>query len=189
MAKIQGLSIFEGPDEARTLALDTVALHKNIYRDVGKMIAVCLIQGGVSPNFFSRRLLNQISGIPPEPATLQDISDFSLREKLEKIANAETLHEAREAINNSSEELALMGDGCTTPLTARDLVELFKYRSRAPPGSNVRRRESRALAYWKDWLLEVEGGQAQPVTLEHVLIFATGLKRMPAMGFSPGTTS
>uniref|UniRef100_A0A3B3RA60 HECT domain-containing protein n=1 Tax=Paramormyrops kingsleyae TaxID=1676925 RepID=A0A3B3RA60_9TELE len=49
----------------------------------------------------------------------------------------------------------------TSSLKASDLVGLFQARCRSLPG----------------WAL------AHPITLEHVLIFATGFRRIPAMGF------
>ncbi|KAG9282224.1 G2/M phase-specific E3 ubiquitin-protein ligase-like [Astyanax mexicanus] len=205
------------------------------------MLSVCLIHGGVSPNFFSKRLFSQVFGLPSGPATIEDVVDHGLRAKLEKINSADTLDDAREAVSETAEELALMGalrhlrslehrkelmeavlqfycegrinaaltqfkDGLTTlgvlqmvtshpqafekvflydptPLKASDIVELFHARCRSLPASNRRRLEARTIAFWKDWLLEVEGGLAHPITLEHVLIFATGLQRIPAVGF------
>ncbi|KAJ8004237.1 hypothetical protein DPEC_G00156730, partial [Dallia pectoralis] len=95
MGQIQKSQIFEGPEEAQTLALDSVA--------------VCLIQGGVSPNFFSERLFNQVFGLPNGPATIEDVGDHSLRTKLERINHADTLDGARQAVSEAAEELALMG--------------------------------------------------------------------------------
>nr|XP_023669462.1 uncharacterized protein LOC111844854 isoform X2 [Paramormyrops kingsleyae] len=241
MGQIQEHQIFEGPQEARTLVLDSVALHNNMYRIVGQMLAVCLIQGGVSPNFFSKRLFSQVFGLPSAPATTEEVVDCGLKTKLEKISSAETLDDARQAVNEAADELDPMGarwhlqsleqreelieaavqfhcerriqaalqqfkEGLsalgvleevtsrpqafekiflqdTTSLKASDIVGLFQARSRSLPGSDRRRLEARAIAFWKDWLLEVEGGLTHPITLEDVLIFATGLRRIPAMGF------
>ncbi|KAJ8246862.1 hypothetical protein GJAV_G00256190 [Gymnothorax javanicus] len=71
----------------------------------------------------------------------------------------------------------------TTSLRASDIVQLFQPVDMSLPGSNKRRLEARTTAFWRDWLLEVKAGFALPVTLEAVLIFATGLRRIPAMGF------
>ncbi|KAG9259587.1 hypothetical protein AMEX_G27908 [Astyanax mexicanus] len=84
MGKLQGHQIFEGPPEERTLALDSIALHTNTYKSVGQMLSVCLIHGGVSPNFFSKRLFSQVFGLPSGPATIEDVVDHGLRAKLEK---------------------------------------------------------------------------------------------------------
>ncbi|XP_049325126.1 G2/M phase-specific E3 ubiquitin-protein ligase [Astyanax mexicanus] len=109
MGKLQGHQIFEGPPEERTLALDSIALHTNTYKSVGQMLSVCLIHGGVSPNFFSKRLFSQVFGLPSGPATIEDVVDHGLRAKLEKINSADTLDDAREAVSETAEELALMG--------------------------------------------------------------------------------
>ncbi|XP_045898288.1 G2/M phase-specific E3 ubiquitin-protein ligase-like isoform X2 [Micropterus dolomieu] len=85
------------------------SLHNNTYRLVGQMLAVCLIHGGVSPHFFSKRLFNQVCGLPPSPATIEEVVDHSLRAKLEKISSAVALQDARQAVNEAAEELAMMG--------------------------------------------------------------------------------
>lgn len=41
-------------------------------------------------------------------------------------------------------------------VTARRMTELFKV-NLSPEGSNRRRAEMRVIAYWRDWLIEVEG--------------------------------
>lgn len=57
------------------LLICVLALYSGKYRLVGCMIAVYLTHGGVEPQFFSRRLYNQVCGLPPpEP----DITDSGL---------------------------------------------------------------------------------------------------------------
>ncbi|KAL7394632.1 hypothetical protein ABVT39_000937 [Epinephelus coioides] len=60
-------------------------------------------------------------------------------------------------------------------------------------GSSRRLEEERAVGHWRDWLIDAEGGDAvliqdglEPVhiTLEDVLMFATGADRIPPLGFS-----
>ncbi|XP_035461894.1 G2/M phase-specific E3 ubiquitin-protein ligase-like [Scophthalmus maximus] len=67
-------------------------------------------------------------------------------------------------------------------LCASDLVTLFVTRSFSLAGSNRKRAELKTIAYWRDWLLQVEDG-ASPLSLGDVLIFSTGLDKIPAMGF------
>ncbi|KAK0146404.1 G2/M phase-specific E3 ubiquitin-protein ligase [Merluccius polli] len=125
MGQVQAMPFFEGP--LRTLALDSLALCKNAHRLVGQMVSVCLIQGGVSPHFFSRRLFRQVCGLPSEQGTVEEITDIGLRDKLEKaipptgqswryigaieaeIRSADTLEDARDAVNAAQEELAFLG--------------------------------------------------------------------------------
>ncbi|XP_049427909.1 G2/M phase-specific E3 ubiquitin-protein ligase-like [Epinephelus fuscoguttatus] len=53
----------------------------------------------------------------------------------------------------------------TASLKASDIVGLFQPRCRSLPASNRRRMEARTIAFWEDWLLEVEGGLALPSPL------------------------
>ncbi|XP_010786138.1 uncharacterized protein [Notothenia coriiceps] len=109
MRQIQAYLIFEGPEERRTLALDSVALQKGHYKIIGQMIVVCLLQGLVSPHFLSDRLFQQVRGLPPTPASLYLVYDMGLRAKFQKIAEATTVEAAKEAVEEASEELSLMG--------------------------------------------------------------------------------
>jgi hypothetical protein len=59
-------------------------LQKGQYRLVGQMIAVCLVQGQVSPRFLSERLYRQVCNLSPLPATLEEVTDYNLRTKLRK---------------------------------------------------------------------------------------------------------
>ncbi|CAL8238027.1 unnamed protein product, partial [Boreogadus saida] len=82
--QIQNHFVFEGPEGNKTLALNSVALQKGQYRLVGNMIALCLVQGQVSPRFLSERLYRQI-------------------------ADATHVEGAREAMEEATDELSLMG--------------------------------------------------------------------------------
>lgn len=238
--QLQSHQIFEGPLERRTLALDSAALHNGVYRMVGKMLVVCLLQGGVSPNFFSERLYRQICGSSPLPGNMEEVMDRTLKEKLQKISTAKSLEEAREAVNDASEELSLTGSLCClrtleqrdelvtafldfyaeerihaalqqfreglsifgaleamkahyntlapiflkekSTLFAADVVAVFKPSRLSLTGSSRRKGETRTIAYWRDWLLQVEDGET-PLSLGDILAFATGLENIPAMGF------
>ncbi|KAF3837722.1 hypothetical protein F7725_009490 [Dissostichus mawsoni] len=68
-------------------------------------------------------------------------------------------------------------------LTALELERLFKP-DLSPPGSNRRLGESQTLGYWADYLLDCEESQTA-VSLEDVLMFATGLTSLPPSGFEP----
>lgn len=69
------------------------------------------------------------------------------------------------------------------PLTSVKLERLFTP-DLSPQGSNRRRQESQTLSFWADYLLDCEERQAA-VTLEEVLMFATGLDSLPPSGFEP----
>ncbi|XP_031679742.1 G2/M phase-specific E3 ubiquitin-protein ligase [Oncorhynchus kisutch] len=68
------------------------------------------------------------------------------------------------------------------PLLAKDIASLFKAQ-RSPPGTNQRAIEIRVVCFWRDWLLEVEDGNAYPLTLEKVLIFTSGASAIPRLGY------
>ncbi|KAK5925676.1 hypothetical protein CgunFtcFv8_018182 [Champsocephalus gunnari] len=97
------------------------------------MLVISLVQGSVSPHFLSERLYRQICGLPL-PACIDDIFDPALRAELKKIADATTLEGAREAVEEATEELSLLGS-----LTQRE--ELLA----AAPHHHVDGREVEAL--------------------------------------------
>ncbi|XP_034145240.1 G2/M phase-specific E3 ubiquitin-protein ligase-like [Esox lucius] len=68
-------------------------------------------------------------------------------------------------------------------LTAFELECLFKP-DLSPSGSNRRLKESQTMAYWADYLLDCEESHAA-VSVEDVLMFATGLSSLPPSGLEP----
>ncbi|KAL1273710.1 hypothetical protein QQF64_026524 [Cirrhinus molitorella] len=246
MIDLRRSAIFQGPENQKNLSLDVNALQTGLYRLAGMMISVCLIHGGVAPNFFSDRLFNWISGKPTGPASLKDVGDQQVKDRLQKIKNAETIDEAREAIIEASEALSVLGtmryissmnerdhlvtnsiqqyvegrvqtafqemfsstDSLkglnalklaeaiqahpaqfkglflenTQELNAAELINLF-HPVLSTVGSSRRREESRVLCYWRDWLIDVEGGECSELHLKDILIFASGLSRIPPLGF------
>ncbi|XP_065104077.2 uncharacterized protein [Paramisgurnus dabryanus] len=68
-------------------------------------------------------------------------------------------------------------------LTAIDLENLFKHEL-SPAGSNQRQNESKTLSFWSDYLLDCEEHQTE-VSLENLLMFATGLTSLPPAGITP----
>ncbi|XP_030580358.1 uncharacterized protein LOC115776738 isoform X2 [Archocentrus centrarchus] len=71
---------------------------------------------------------------------------------------------------------------CEKRLTAFEFERLFKPQL-SPSGSNRRLKESQTLAYWADYLLDCEGEAA--VSVEDILMFATGLTSLPPSGLEP----
>ncbi|XDV29252.1 hypothetical protein PO909_032392, partial [Leuciscus waleckii] len=68
------------------------------------------------------------------------------------------------------------------PLQAKDLCSLF-YVNFSPQGSNRRAKENQTICYWRDWLIDVEEGETDGVTLEMIMEFATGASTVPPLGF------
>ncbi|KAL7398877.1 hypothetical protein ABVT39_016430 [Epinephelus coioides] len=63
-------------------------------------------------------------------------------------------------------------------LTADALESLFHVQL-SPPGSTIRQEETRALNYWRDYLLYVEEKEAS-LSLEDILMFGTVLREVPS---------
>ncbi|XP_039678117.1 G2/M phase-specific E3 ubiquitin-protein ligase-like isoform X2 [Perca fluviatilis] len=109
MRAVHQSNIFEGHEKDRQLSLDTQALQTKLYTWVAKMIAVCVVHGGVGPHFFSERLFHQICGIPTPPATVDEVGDHTFREQLIKIQEAITVQEANTAIAEAADSLSIIG--------------------------------------------------------------------------------
>ncbi|XP_030294372.1 uncharacterized protein LOC115594428 isoform X2 [Sparus aurata] len=109
MKAIHGCYIFEGHESNRRLALSMEAMDTKMYMWVAKMIAVCVVHGGVGPHFFSDRLYQQICGLPTSPVRVEDVSDHTLREQLLKIQEAATIEEANIAIGEAADSLSILG--------------------------------------------------------------------------------
>ncbi|CAB1455150.1 unnamed protein product [Pleuronectes platessa] len=109
MRAVHQSNIFDGHEKDQQLRLDTQALQSKLYTWVGKMIAVCIIHGGVGPHFFSERLFRQICGIETTPATVDEVGDHTFREQLMKIQDATTVREANNAITEAADSLSIIG--------------------------------------------------------------------------------
>ncbi|XP_026016631.1 G2/M phase-specific E3 ubiquitin-protein ligase-like [Astatotilapia calliptera] len=70
-----------------------------------------------------------------------------------------------------------------TRLTA-DLLENIFHVQFGPPGSSRRQEETRVLSYWQDYLLSVEERNGS-LSLEDILMFATGLRELPPAAIQP----
>ncbi|RXN22005.1 G2 M phase-specific E3 ubiquitin- ligase-like protein [Labeo rohita] len=68
------------------------------------------------------------------------------------------------------------------PLQAKDLCSLF-YVNFSPQGSNRRAKENQTVCHWRDWLIDVEEGESDAMTLERIMEFATGASTVPPLGF------
>nr|XP_055049529.1 G2/M phase-specific E3 ubiquitin-protein ligase-like isoform X1 [Misgurnus anguillicaudatus] len=238
---------FVGPASVKNLGLDSIGLSRGTYRIVGMILSVCLVHGGLGPPVFSNRLLCQLIGEPSPPVDIMEVDDADLRQQLQKIQEAKTVEETREAANVAANNLSLLGSltvirtlsdrddilssslnyylegrldaplrqlkegletlgvlqalknnpclrdlfvgGPPAPLTAKQITDLFKV-CYSEKGSTRRVEEERAVGQWRDWLIDLEGGDAVlpwneniQITLEDVLMFSTGTNRIPPHGF------
>ncbi|KAF6725692.1 G2/M phase-specific E3 ubiquitin-protein ligase [Oryzias melastigma] len=68
-------------------------------------------------------------------------------------------------------------------LTASDMENMF-IPDLSPPGSNRRQKEGKTLGFWEDYLSDSEE-KLTAVSLEELLMFATGLASLPPAGMRP----
>nr|XP_021332031.1 G2/M phase-specific E3 ubiquitin-protein ligase-like [Danio rerio] len=68
-------------------------------------------------------------------------------------------------------------------LTSVSLEDVFKPQL-SEPGSTRRQKETRILGYWRDYLLDT-GEQETGVSLQNILMFATGLDSLPPSTIVP----
>lgn len=79
-------SLFEGPLDRRVLRHNTSALDKDVYKIVGKIIALSVIHGGPGPTFLSKSVLNYIFREGKLfDVYIEDIPDETVQALLEKV--------------------------------------------------------------------------------------------------------
>ncbi|XP_043929738.1 G2/M phase-specific E3 ubiquitin-protein ligase isoform X2 [Protopterus annectens] len=105
---LKNSSLFEGSPQSKNLTFDPQASSEDLYYEAGRMIAVSLVHGGPSPNCFSKTLFHCLV-IGPEKAepTLEDVADFTVVQKIRKIAEAETLEDLKAAVRDCSAYLSV----------------------------------------------------------------------------------
>ncbi|XP_078811933.1 uncharacterized protein LOC105357912 [Oryzias latipes] len=121
---------FSGSEDGKNLTLVSRALASGEYKLVGKMIALALIHGGTKPSFFSERLYTEISGQDTSDVTLEEVDDWDVKGKLQRIMDATSLEEAQDAVAEACGFLSLLG--CASFLsTFEQRLTLVKEAARA----------------------------------------------------------
>ncbi|KAF3856847.1 hypothetical protein F7725_017570 [Dissostichus mawsoni] len=187
--------IFDGPDGHRFLVYNANAVREDEYYLAGKMIAVSVVHGGPGPHFLSEDLVRYLAGQPSFKATVNLITDEEVGKALEEIENAASVDALREMTMRHSTMLQTAGclrhvasveekKGIVSDYLQWYIIGRNSSVIDSPPGSNRRLGESQTLGYWADYLLDCEESQTA-VSLEDVLMFATGLTSLPPSGFEP----
>ncbi|XP_048066378.1 G2/M phase-specific E3 ubiquitin-protein ligase-like [Megalobrama amblycephala] len=91
-----------------------------------------------------------------------------------------------EAIQAHPEHFKALFVENTEKICAQDLINLFQP-VLSIVGSSRRQEESRVLCYWRDWLIDIEGGECAELQLEDILIFQDS--RGKYMQYSTSTTN
>ncbi|XP_054861529.1 G2/M phase-specific E3 ubiquitin-protein ligase isoform X2 [Amphiprion ocellaris] len=116
--QIQNCVVFEGPDGAKTLALNSQAVREDLYFDVGCLLALSLVHGGPPVGFFSPALYQCLFNHPAhQPVTVGHMTpDTPLSRRVVQIAEAESLEELREVMAASCDFLEVAG--CNRPISS-----------------------------------------------------------------------
>ncbi len=79
-------NLLEGPLDKRVLRHNTSALDKNVYKSIGKIIALSVIHGGPGPAFLAKSVVNYIfrSGTTFN-VYIEDVPDQSIQALLNKV--------------------------------------------------------------------------------------------------------
>ncbi|XP_016118715.1 G2/M phase-specific E3 ubiquitin-protein ligase [Sinocyclocheilus grahami] len=165
MREIQRSKIFEGPEDKRLLALDT--------HDAGDSL-------------YMMGALRYISSLEERDSLVQSAAEYfvngrtnlALRQFEEGFKTLGLIDE----LKNHPDIFEDLFINAVRPLEAKDLSTLFEV-DFSPLGSNKRQLENKTVCFWRDWLIDVEEGDCNSLTLPMVLEFASGASSVPPLGF------
>uniref|UniRef100_UPI00398E42A3 G2/M phase-specific E3 ubiquitin-protein ligase isoform X1 n=2 Tax=Pristiophorus japonicus TaxID=55135 RepID=UPI00398E42A3 len=110
MHHLENSDLFDGSTISKNMTLNSRALRWDWYYEAGRMIALSLVHGGPSPNFFSTTLFNCLAYGPEitEP-TMEDVTHFEVVQKIKKIKESSTLEELKLSVNENADYLSVAG--------------------------------------------------------------------------------
>ena len=74
--------LFTGPNNARVLTHNVLALDENEYRTVGNCIALSLMYGGSATRFLSSSVISYLLGDNIYKSVINEIPDIEIKEKI-----------------------------------------------------------------------------------------------------------
>ncbi|XP_063078396.1 G2/M phase-specific E3 ubiquitin-protein ligase-like [Engraulis encrasicolus] len=260
-AILQDSGAFEGTPNGCMPRLNILHLQNGVYKIIGRMMSTIIVQGGEPPAFLSPSVVDYIvhGDILQLRVTPDDISDFVIRENLNKVLHATSHDELEEAISSCDWRFQMEGlpaqvtmdnrdafvrnavlyhtvlrrqsciDQLTDGLSHYGVLKLVRENpsmcvllqkgqendltaaavsgimkpSYSVPGSNRRRLEELLVVKFREFLNCVENknlretfDEGRKITVEeedflgalspgHILAYATGSSRVPAIGFRP----
>ncbi|XP_067847489.1 G2/M phase-specific E3 ubiquitin-protein ligase [Heptranchias perlo] len=124
MHYLENSILFEGPATSKNMTLNSRALRWDWYYEAGRMIAISLVHGGPSPNFFSTTLFNCLAYGPEitEPI-MEDVTHFEVMQKIKKIKESSTLEELKLSVNENTDYLSVAG--CLRSIWSLDDKEML----------------------------------------------------------------
>ncbi|XP_034721495.1 G2/M phase-specific E3 ubiquitin-protein ligase-like, partial [Etheostoma cragini] len=116
--QIQDSAVFEGPDGSKNLALDSQALREDLYYDVGCLLSLSLVHGGVPVCFLSPALYQCLFNYPAnQPLAAGHMTPGTAASRLvARMAAAESVDALRDVLAESSDFLELAG--CSRPISS-----------------------------------------------------------------------
>ena len=78
-------SLFNGPEESRTLAHNVCALQQEEYVIIGRLIALALMYGGTAPHFFSPSVVSYLFDEPPVDI-VSDVVEVEIQHKIRQVS-------------------------------------------------------------------------------------------------------
>ncbi|MBN3294428.1 G2E3 ligase, partial [Polypterus senegalus] len=203
--------MFEGASGSKLLSCNSAALKENGYFFAGQLITMSVVHGGQSPCFFSPILYKSLAKGPENQVAISRASCIlSLSGCFRKITlenkGAVTKDVAHwnwvllrifiyrfqeglqslgvlSALQQFPQQLQSLFIKLEKKLTAIEVEQLFKFRM-SEEGSNRYEAELLVVGFWRDYLQDAEFC-VDAVTLEEILIFATGSDSVPPLGFFP----
>ncbi|XP_078418992.1 G2/M phase-specific E3 ubiquitin-protein ligase isoform X2 [Cetorhinus maximus] len=124
MHHLENSVLFEGSTTSKNMTLNSRALRWDWYYEAGRMIAISIVHGGPSPNFFSTTLFNCLAYGPEvtEP-TMEDVTHFEVTQKIKKIKESSSLEELKLSVNENADYLSVAG--CLRPIWSLDDKEML----------------------------------------------------------------
>ncbi|XP_041070757.1 G2/M phase-specific E3 ubiquitin-protein ligase isoform X4 [Carcharodon carcharias] len=124
MHHLENSVLFEGSATSKNMTLNSRALRWDWYYEAGRMIAISIVHGGPSPNFFSTTLFNCLAYGPEvtEP-NMEDVTHFEVTQKIKKIKESSNLEELKLSVNENADYLSVAG--CLRPVWSVDDKEML----------------------------------------------------------------
>lgn len=100
MKQFAGSSFLTGLNTKKTFCHDALHLQKDTYRQIGRLVSLCILQCGASPKFFSLPVVKYMSGTRTPIIELDDIPDREIRDALKQIKSVTNVTEFRSKIED-----------------------------------------------------------------------------------------
>ncbi|XP_033729584.1 G2/M phase-specific E3 ubiquitin-protein ligase-like [Pecten maximus] len=208
--------LFEGPPNSRIISMNKAACDNNHFLAAGRLIALSIVHGGPAPHCFSPLMVHALQFGPKETKLLKARTETARSRAMGKLEhfftyagipfyNCSTQESVEQLVKTASHsymfdrtseafrqfrqglDILKVGDNIKSVKWTQDNFEdLFQYQL-DEPGSNSRVNQAQCIAFWRDYLEEVEE-ETVALKFSQILQFCTGAKEVPPLGFSPQPT-